>query len=250
MDADGSGDTPKEEPTVPAFEVQHPYGLISRPRDPDVDANGKNPVGCTVLYGWEGDRGHAWFMSDPRVARRLPLNVEPGGTMLFSHRDDGQLSILRLRGTDGGFSVFVPGKNGTKQGSYISIDSEDEIDLSSPWSRAQVGKNGLILSHISGASISMGSIGGLPSPLDALTSFVDIAAAAVSISASVVNIGTDGGAASQTAIEALILFLNAFVAKVATITTVTPGATAMADPAFVTLLEGLQLALAPIGKIV
>jgi hypothetical protein len=242
-DAEGDG------ATVPAFEVRHSYGTISRPRDPDVDATGANPLGCTIMYGWEGDRGHAWFLDDPRVAALLPLKVEPGGYMNYSHRDDGQLSILRLRGTDGTFVVYAPGKDGKTQGSYIMLDPVNGLDISTPWGRFMMGPSGVVLRDISGARLELGTIGGLPPPLDALASRAKLSAATVAVNGSAVSLGTDGGATSQLAIEALITCIRAFAAQVATITTATPGATAMAEPAFVTLLAALDVALAPIGKV-
>lgn len=217
VDADGSGATAKDEPTVPPFEVHHPYGLISRPRDPALDANGKNPVGCTVLYGWEGDRGHAWFMSDPRVAAKLPNTIEQGGLMLFAHRDDGLLSIQRLRGTDGAFILHVPSKNGNGRGSQLQIDNDDGFDLSNPWGRAQLGPKGFSVTLTCGASFRMGPIGGFPDPVGPIMEAANIAsratikAGAVSLSGGLVSIGTDGGVANETGLASLLATMTAVV---------------------------------------
>jgi hypothetical protein len=60
-------------------------GFISRPRDPDA-VNGVPTSAANVLVGWEGSRGHAIMLGDPRVMPKLP-QVKKGGLFgLFKGR--------------------------------------------------------------------------------------------------------------------------------------------------------------------
>lgn len=83
-------------------------GFISRPRDPDA-VNGVPTSAANVLVGWEGSRGHAIMLGDPRVMPKLP-QVKKGGSIQYAERDDGKVVFFALDGGDGGNGVtlYVP----------------------------------------------------------------------------------------------------------------------------------------------
>lgn len=70
-----------------AMLLQHPYGFLGRPADPD--GNGA----CQALYAWEGSQGHVIPTLDKRVLEKLPENKK-GGSVQY--------------GFDGGFGQFNP----------------------------------------------------------------------------------------------------------------------------------------------
>lgn len=50
-----------------------PYGLIGRPRDPDVSADGTQPIkGAGLMYFRDGARGGAYPTADPRDLAKIP----------------------------------------------------------------------------------------------------------------------------------------------------------------------------------
>jgi len=110
-----------EETGAPAMEAYHPCGFIGRPRDPDVDPDGTPTLGATVLYGFEGNQGHALHLNDPRVAPLLP-EVKKGGAMVYAHRADGKVSFELFDGDDGTWQVYVPSGS---TASTIAIDARD-----------------------------------------------------------------------------------------------------------------------------
>lgn len=231
--------------TTEATQVSHTFGFVSRPRDPDVDASGNVNAGSTVVYAWEGARQVAWFDDDPRVTPRLPRLVK-GSSLQYAILPDGQLSYIRLSGSDGSLDVYVPGQ---ATGSYISLTDAGGLDINTPYGRIQLGPSGY---HVKagGARFSMNQMAGLPlpAPFDQLSSRATISAAFVNIDAICPTVGTDGGAANGLAVQQLQTFLTSLVAAIATITTSTPGAAAMAPieaqlPALFTILNGLGKAV-------
>lgn len=200
---------------APPFEAHFPPGIIHRHRDPDVGPDGQPTLGANVLYAWEGNTGHAIPLTDPRVVALLPNTVEPGGTLLYAHRDDGQLSIMRLSGTDGAFVVYVPAPNGNGYGIQLRIDHTNGFDLVTPWNRLTVGPLGLSFTH-GQAQFSLGNAT-LPAPLNALSSFAVLKAGVVNVRGGAVSLGTDGGAANEGAIVALLAALTAIATTLAEI---------------------------------
>lgn len=57
---------------IDSSELLHTYGFVSRPRDPDVDQDGKVRHGCATLFCWDGTSTLAWLATDPRAVPFLP----------------------------------------------------------------------------------------------------------------------------------------------------------------------------------
>lgn len=225
------------------MEVHFPLGMVAYPLDPDVDASGQPTNGCSFLFATEGDKLHAFPLSDPRVVALLPIG-QPGETYFYGSK--GQ--FIRFH-ADASISIYTT-DDGTPNGRTISLmlSPQEGLVYTSPWFSAKMGPDGGHLRHSGGARLDMGSIGGMPAPLDQLGSYLKIQAAMVSIKGSAVSIGTDGGAANLAASTAISTFLTALVAAIATITTASPGASAMAT--ITPLLGPLTLALQNLGKTV
>jgi hypothetical protein len=82
-------------------DVHSPFGFLSRPRDPDADG-----LGCSVLTADEGNKVHAWILSDPRFTPNLP-QVKKGGSVQYGGRPDGPGFDL-FDGDDNTKTIYVP----------------------------------------------------------------------------------------------------------------------------------------------
>lgn len=77
-----SFDHPGENAGVPPAEAFSPFGFISRPLDPEADAEATPTTGCTVFLVQDGDAHHLMPLQDPRVTEILP-QVRKGGAMFY-----------------------------------------------------------------------------------------------------------------------------------------------------------------------
>ncbi len=92
---------------LPPAELQHPLGLISRSRDPDVDGEGTPTLGAGVLRLTEGAADHCIALGDPRATPKLP-RLEKGGVALYADTGAAVLPFLLLSGVDGSAQLYVP----------------------------------------------------------------------------------------------------------------------------------------------
>lgn len=198
-------DTLSQGEGMPPFELHHSYGFAARPLDPDEDG-----LGCTALYALEGTRkGYAWLCNDPRIAAKLP-KLRKGESLFYGpkgqfvrHCEDGRIvACTYVDGDPNKFAIFW------------ELSPDKGFELETPWGYLRFGPNGFHVRHSSGARIDLGSIAGLPAPLDALASYVNISAKLVSVEGSAVSQGTDGGATNQAAVTALVTLLGALAAAI------------------------------------
>ena len=91
----------------PGMVPLHPSGFISRPRDPDVDADGTPSAGASCVYFYYGDQGFALPLSDPRLVSVLP-SVAKGGALLYADLGGLRVATLTMSGDDGAVDVTVP----------------------------------------------------------------------------------------------------------------------------------------------
>ena len=92
---------------LPPAELQHPLGLISRSRDPDVDGEGTPTLGAGVLRLTEGAADHCIALGDPRATPKLP-RLEKGGVALYADTGAAVLPFTLLSGLDGSWQLYVP----------------------------------------------------------------------------------------------------------------------------------------------
>lgn len=183
----------EQEAGAPPAELHSPFGFLSRPLDPDVDADGNATLGCQALVADEGGTRHAWLGSDPRIIPLLP-SLKKGEALFYGAK--GQ--FVRMH-EDGQISLFTT-DDGTMNGNTIAMEVRpDGFRWICPWGKITFDKTGFHVLHSSGARLDLGAIGGLPSPLDTLSSYVSISAAMASVEGSVVSLGTDAGATEPAA---------------------------------------------------
>lgn len=102
---DGHGSDPR----VDASSLQHSFGFVSRPRDPEVDSEGNPKEGkaCTMWVAHDGDQVHSILGYDPRYVSTFP-KLKKGGSMQYSAPG----SFVVLDGDDGTYTAYVPIKDG------------------------------------------------------------------------------------------------------------------------------------------
>jgi hypothetical protein len=169
--------------------AHHPYGFISRPLDPGVDADGKaiQGQGCTILIGKIGDERHIWFCGDPRPIELLPV-IGKGESMMY-----GPAANFARCKADGTVTMFTT-TDGTYDGQSVYCEvAPDGVTALTPWGKLQLGANGFHVLHASGARMDLGAIAGLPAPLDSLGSYVKLAADIVQIEAAALSLGSASG---------------------------------------------------------
>jgi hypothetical protein len=92
----------------PALVAAHPFGLLSRPRDPEVDPAGNPSVGANLLVAYDGDEGFALPTGDPRALAKL-TEITKGSTVLYADTDTPALLRLLLDAAAGRLTASSPG---------------------------------------------------------------------------------------------------------------------------------------------
>ena len=114
---------------VPAGEQLHPLGVLSRPRDPEVDNQGQPSKGATVMRLVEGSQEHSIALGDPRAIPKLP-QLDKGGTILYADTGASALPFVLLNGTNGTFQVYVPyGNTAATIAIDVSTQGQESIQI-------------------------------------------------------------------------------------------------------------------------
>jgi len=104
----------------------------------------------------------------------------------------GQGQARVVTNNDGSISLFTTNDN-TKDGKSVYVRvATDAIQFVAPWGTVRFDDTGFHVLHSSGASFDLGGIYGLPTPLDALTSYVKMQAASIIGTAVTQMFGTTG----------------------------------------------------------
>lgn len=190
------------------FELHHPAGLMTMPGEQTADG-----VGHTMLYGYKGPDGFAWMLNDPRIQGKLP-RLKPNETYLYGPLGQG----VRCH-VDGTISLFTTDQGPQQQSVYQQVKPTAFRQVA-PWGSCRFDANGWHLKHVSQARIDLGAIGGLPAPLDALSSYVTLSAAIINLQGSAVALGAAAGlpdaVAKSTPILAVFAALGNLLTQLAT----------------------------------
>lgn len=89
---------PSDDPSAESMEMHHPFGFLSRPRDPDADG-----MGCQLFYAREGSRSHGLLSYDPRTIPLLPT-LKKGGSVQYGATG----SFFEFDGEQGSATCYVP----------------------------------------------------------------------------------------------------------------------------------------------
>lgn len=91
----------------PGMVPLYPSGCLSRPRDPDTDADGTPSFGSSCVFFYYGDQGYALPLFDSRLVSVIPA-PEKGGWVQWADVGGGVVSLLTMSGTDGTVNITVP----------------------------------------------------------------------------------------------------------------------------------------------
>lgn len=232
IDAFGEGDS-----GLQPYELHHPLGFSSRPRDPDTSPDGTPGQACRVLYATQGGVGHAWLAYDPRAIPGLPA-LQKGESMQYGCA--GQ--FIRCH-ADGSVTIFTTDAGGDPRGRsvYMKVKPDGFVWVA-PWGKATFDSTGFHVLTSSGARLDLGAIGGLPSPLDAIGSYLNMQAGIVNIRGGMISLGDADGAEpaakAQTLLEDRLLLVTAIQLLITAVSSAT-----LANPAAVGSLALLVDAL-------
>lgn len=168
------------DPAAVAFQ-QH--GWLSLPATP---APGQSAPEALVL---ETGAGHVAFAGRSVRSGAIAGMIQQGESCGFA--DGSQASTLYK--LDGSIIDFTTHDNTAAGRSVFSRTFPGGWETVNPWGRARLDKTGFHAQHASGSRIDFGSVSGLPSPIDALASYMSLQAATVRINGSLVSIGPDVG---------------------------------------------------------
>jgi len=172
-------------------EAVSPYGFMGRALAPDVDQDQNITAGALQLAFIDGGNWLTLHLTDRRVIAGLPL-VQPGESMQYG----AKFNFVKCR-ADGGVQMFTT-TDGTGAGSscFLGITRGASGNLGrrgeGPWGREFFDETGWHVQTTSGATLHMGGLGGMPSPMDQLASCIVAAAAMVQVESSVIALGSGG----------------------------------------------------------
>lgn len=149
---------PGETASGKSLETMQPLGLIARPRDPEVLADGTTGAAANAMYVFSGGEGFVMPLLDPRFVTKVPP-VKKGGTALYSAPG----GILNFDGDDGSALLLVPAKSGDSH--VLSLDfPTDAIQLRHSLGHGLVmmgdGKHDVLINNVEGdAAVSVNDDG-------------------------------------------------------------------------------------------
>ncbi len=179
------GDVITEEPEAQETELMQQPGFASRPADATPGKAAAQYVTIT-----RSDRDLAVAGRDKRAAD-IYKNLGPGDTCVYATSGAARL-LLKANGTIAAITTDTNDDSGRTM--YVAMSAKGpsggpELRLETPFFKAWIDASGLHMVDRSGAKLDFGSVGGVPSPFDAVTSFFKIAAAIVKIEGAATMIG-------------------------------------------------------------
>lgn len=219
----------EEESGSSPYEGHHLHGFVSRPLSAKLDpgtheVDAANAAQALVMKVG-GVRGAAFVLEDPRILPLLPT-LQEGETMMYGAQW-GQFVRCHADGSISLVTTSKPASDGTGQPLHLWIRPTG-LEFVAQWGRLIFDQTGFHVKHVSGARFDLGSIGGMPSPLSAIGSYVAMQAGMVMANASAVSAGSSQGTQQAVALAAPVL---AHLTLVQTALTAIQAALASAVPA-------------------
>lgn len=186
-------------------------GFASRPSKPEP---GKQAAQCIIMRN--GDYDIAIATQDLR-GLELYKNLGYGEAAVYAGGELGKSQGRTVWKGDGSISHITTHDNTTDGQNVYLRTAPDGLSFVSPWGTMKFDKNGFHVVTASGASFKMGGIGGLPAPLDMISSYATISAGTINNHATVIANGAGPGTplASTPAIVAALQALQSEVQALA-----------------------------------
>jgi hypothetical protein len=158
------------------------------PKASDIPEDGETVI-VAVPKGRSNVPGAAMIIGRPNPDPKWIPNRTPGEKIIFGPKN----TFIRMK-ADGTIHLFTRDSDSDEQGKTVCFQVRpDGFVWEHPHMRITAGPKGYHAVHSSGARIDFGAIGGLPFPLDALSSMLKLSAGMVQIEASATAIGPSGG---------------------------------------------------------
>lgn len=222
--------------------VQHMsgFGIVSMPCPPN---EGKGGAEVVVLKTSGADIAIAG--RDARFAS-IVGNMEEGETCVYA---PGSMAYAVFK-NDGGVSIGTTSTNNPDGYSNFFQVRPTGFAWHCQWGTMRFDATGFHINHRSGARLDLGAIGGLPAPLDQLSSYATMSAATVTLDGTAVHVGGASTPIADTAAKStpLMLYLAALNAAVAAVAAVASAATPTAASA--AALETMATALETLASAV
>lgn len=174
-------------------------------RDPNEELDPTRAQGTRILARNSGGEVIPQKGSQVVVVRPAGLNgpgcwhvvCNPGAVFGPVLPADGGTFIRR--GRDGTVSIGTT-DDGTSNGRLIYFQiKRDGFVFLAPWGKITFDQGGLHALHHSGARLDLGGLGGLPSPLDTMSSYAQLGASIMRLNGSAITMGPDTGVFEQVA---------------------------------------------------
>jgi hypothetical protein len=162
---------------------QH-VGLASRPSNPVA-----GQIACQGISLRQADRDVVICSRDVRT-NQIYGNLAPGETCIFAAGSDGNAQGRVMLKADGSVTLYTTDDNTpTGQAVYFRIHPTKGLTFVAPWGTFTFDQTGLHVKHQSGFGIDGGSIGGLPAPFSALSSYLTMTAATAKLDGAQIYLG-------------------------------------------------------------
>ncbi len=160
-------------------------GFASRPPNPTA---GKAACQGIAIRG-DGDHDIVICSRDTRT-NNIYGNLGPGETCVSASGVDGQAQAAVMLKGDGSVTLYTTDDNTPSgQAIFAMLHPTKGFMIVAPWGTLTFDQVGLRVKHQSGFGINGGSVGGLPGPFAALSSYLTMTAASCSLNGSQVYLG-------------------------------------------------------------
>lgn len=176
-------------------ELHHPFGFLSRPLDPQVDANGNPTLGCTLKVWDEGSRKHAMALADCTVTPNL-AQCGKGDSMQYCASN----AFIKCTGAGvnkGRIAIGTSDTNGSDMGILVSPVPTDGIQQFGAFGLCAFNTTGWHLKTQAGSRIDVGGIYGIQGPAASYGRYIRFTTAKCEILASTIDLGNKGAASRQ-----------------------------------------------------
>lgn len=171
-----TGSVTSEQTETDEVEWWQHVGFLSRP----PKATAKQSA-CQAVTIRRGDRDVCIATRDLRGVE-LAGNIKEGETVIYAAGDDGKAQGRVICKADGSINVFTTDTNDATGSSVYFRVAKDGFSWVAPWGTIRFDATGFHVRHTSGARLDLGGVGGLPFPLNELSSYATLSAGMVSAS--------------------------------------------------------------------
>lgn len=178
------GDVHKQQTDTDNAEWWQHVGFVSRPPKP--------VAGKTAAQGVAIRAGDHDVVIASQDLRGLDLygNLDHGETCTYAPGPEGTGQARIIHKKDGSINIYTTDTNtAAGQAVYLRV-APDGISIVAPWGSVKFDATGFHVVHAGGATLNLGGVSGLPSPLDVIASYFAVNAGAVKIEGSAQSFGS------------------------------------------------------------